>query len=80
MIVETEAYRAPEDKACHAYKGKTERTKWFWEDGGSVYVYSIYGQNMCFNVVAGLKGIPWATLVRAVAPIGTENDVANLVA
>ena len=43
MIVETEAYRAPEDKACHAYKGKTDRTKWFWEDGGSVYVYSIYG-------------------------------------
>ena len=58
MIVETEAYRAPEDKACHAYKGKTERTKWFWEDGGSVYVYSIYGQNMCFNVVAEKKGVP----------------------
>ena len=31
MIVETEAYKAPEDKACHAYNNKkTERTKYFW--------------------------------------------------
>ena len=34
---------------------------------------------MCFNVVAGQKGVPWATLVRAVAPVGTEKDVANMV-
>lgn len=30
-IVETEAYKAPADKACHAYNNKkTERTKYFW--------------------------------------------------
>ena len=34
---------------------------------------------MCFNVVAGTKGIPWATLIRAIAPVGTEKDVANMV-
>lgn len=32
-IVETEAYQAPEDKACHAYKGKTNKTKYFWSIG-----------------------------------------------
>ena len=31
VIVETEAYKAPADKACHAYNNKrTERTKYFW--------------------------------------------------
>lgn len=31
MIVETEAYKAPEDKACHAYNNKkTDKTKYFW--------------------------------------------------
>ena len=52
-IVETEAYLAPEDKACHAYGNKkTERTKPFYLIGGSVYVYSIYGMHRCFNIVA----------------------------
>jgi DNA-3-methyladenine glycosylase len=31
IIVETEAYKGPEDKACHAYNNKkTPRTKFFW--------------------------------------------------
>jgi len=31
MIVETEAYKAPLDKACHAFNNKkTDKTKWFW--------------------------------------------------
>ena len=34
-IVETEAYKAPEDKACHAYNNKmTFRTKTMFENGG----------------------------------------------
>ncbi len=42
-IVETEAYKAPLDKACHAYNNKkTEKTKWFWQDGGHLYIYSIH--------------------------------------
>lgn len=70
MIVETEAYKAPLDKACHAYNNKkTERTKNFWLEGGHVYMYSIYGNNFCFNVVAGKEGEPEAVLVRAVEPI-----------
>ena len=46
MIVETEAYKAPLDKACHAYNNKkTDRTKYFWLPGGHVYMFSIYGAN-----------------------------------
>lgn len=70
MIVETEAYKAPLDKGCHAYNGKkTDRTQNFWLDGGHVYMYSIYGANYCFNVVAAKEGEPEAVLVRAVEPI-----------
>ena len=54
VIVETEAYKAPYDKACHAYNNKkTERTKYFWLDGGHLYLYTIYmPTNVCLNVVA----------------------------
>ena len=60
VIVETEAYKAPLDKACHAYNNKkTERTKYFWLDGGHLYLYTIYmPTNVCLNVVAYLEGHP----------------------
>jgi len=32
-ITETEAYYGENDTACHAHKGKTERTKIMYEDG-----------------------------------------------
>ena len=70
MIVETEAYKAPEDKACHAYNNKkTDRTKYFWTDGGHLYIFSIYGPNNCMNIVAADKNQPEAVLLRAVEPI-----------
>lgn len=70
MIVETEAYKAPDDKACHAYNNKkTERTKYFWTDGGHLYIFSIYGSNNCMNIVAADKTQPEAVLLRAVEPI-----------
>lgn len=70
MIVETEAYKAPDDKGCHAYNNKkTERTKNFWTDGGHIYMYSIYGPNNCMNVVAADKTKPEAVLIRAIEPL-----------
>ena len=34
---------------------KTDRTKYFWLDGGHLYVYTIYmPTNICINIVAGL--------------------------
>ena len=70
IIVETEAYRAPDDKACHAYLNKfTERTKIMFETGGVAYVYLCYGIHHLFNVVTGEKGNAHAILVRAIEPL-----------
>lgn len=73
-IVETEAYRGPEDKGCHAYNNKrTERTKPIFEEGGITYVYLIYGMYSCLNIVAERKGIPHAVLIRGVEPVNEES-------
>ncbi|CAD8111448.1 unnamed protein product [Paramecium sonneborni] len=73
IIVETEAYKAPDDKASHAYNNKkTERTKYFWQDGGHLYVYSIYGNNYCLNITAASKDDPEAVLIRAIQPLSFD--------
>jgi DNA-3-methyladenine glycosylase len=63
-ITETEAYRGEEDLACHASKGRTERTKALYEEGGIIYVYLIYGMHWMLNVVAGRKDFPSGVLIR----------------
>ncbi|MGL4345120.1 MAG: DNA-3-methyladenine glycosylase [Cellulosilyticaceae bacterium] len=69
-IVETEAYMAPEDKACHAYGNKvTPRTKTMFLEGGVAYIYLIYGMYNCLNIVSNEKGIAHAVLIRAVEPL-----------
>lgn len=75
MIVETEAYRAPDDKGCHAYQNKlTERTSTMFELGGTSYVYICYGIHDLFNVITGPKGDAHAVLIRAIQPvIGVEH-------
>jgi len=74
IIVETEAYRAPDDKACHAYQNRlTPRTKTMFEVGGCAYIYLCYGIHHLFNVVTAPKGIAHAVLIRAIHPtIGTD--------
>ncbi|HKV35631.1 MAG TPA: DNA-3-methyladenine glycosylase [Pyrinomonadaceae bacterium] len=70
MIVETEAYRGPEDRASHAFGGRrTKRTETMYHDGGVAYVYFVYGMYYQFNVVCNLADIPHAILVRAVEPV-----------
>lgn len=69
IIVETEAYRAPEDMASHAYDNKvTPRTKPFFEKGGIGYVYLIYGTYKLFNLISNVEGIPHAILIRGIEP------------
>ena len=77
MIVETEAYRAPDDKGCHAYQNKlTTRTSTMFEVGGTSYVYICYGIHDLFNVVTGPKGIAHAVLIRAIEPVdGVEHMI-----
>lgn len=70
IIVETEAYRGPDDKACHAHMNRfTKRTQIMFEEGGAAYIYLCYGIHHLFNVVTAKKGMPHAVLVRAVKPI-----------
>lgn len=69
-IVETEAYVGPEDKACHAYNNRrTNRTEVMFHEGGSAYIYLIYGMYYCLNIVANVRDKPEAVLIRAVEPI-----------
>lgn len=69
IIVETEAYVAPEDKASHAFGNRrTKRTETMFARGGTAYVYFIYGMHFQFNVVTNVEEIPHAILVRAVEP------------
>ena len=69
LITETEAYRGGDDKACHANKGLTPRTKVMFEEGGLVYVYLIYGMYWLLNFVTGPPGDSSAVLIRGVQEI-----------
>ena len=69
-IVETEAYRGPDDKACHAYNNRrTKRTATMYEPGGIAYVYLCYGIHHLFNVVTGKTDRAHAVLIRAIEPV-----------
>lgn len=68
-IVETEAYRGPDDKACHAWMNRrTNRTEIMFAEGGHAYVYLCYGIHHLFNIVTGKKDMPHAVLIRAIEP------------
>jgi len=70
LIVETEAYRGPEDRASHAFGGRrTQRTETMYGTGGTAYVYFIYGMYNQFNVVTNVADTPHAVLVRALEPV-----------
>jgi DNA-3-methyladenine glycosylase len=76
VIVETEAYIGKEDKACHAFKGKTKRNEVMWGKPGLVYVYLVYGIYYMLNIVTEQQGIPAAVLIRSLKPVeGIKGEV-----
>lgn len=75
-IVEAEAYGGPQDRASHAWRGKTPRNESMFGPGGTAYVYLCYGIHRMFNVVTAPKDIPAAVLIRGVEPLeGMEQMV-----
>ncbi len=78
-IVETEAYRGPEDQAAHSSGGRrTARNEVMYGQKGYAYVYFIYGLYYCFNLTAGIEpGKPEAVLLRALEPTEGEDIMAK---
>ena len=69
IIVETEAYGSTNDPASHAFKRKTSRNEIMFGTPGKVYVYFIYGNHYCFNIVAkNDDSVAGAILVRSIQP------------
>lgn len=64
-ISETESYCGEADTACHAHKGRTQRTEVMYMEAGTIYVYLCYGIHWLLNIVTGEKDEPEAVLIRA---------------
>ncbi len=73
IITETEAYRASDDPASHAFGGATDRNAAMFGTVGAAYVYMAYGMHHCVNAVARRRGAEaGAVLIRAVRPLAGE--------
>ena len=78
LIVETEVYVGPEDRASHAWNARrTARTEVLFGPRGYSYVFQIYGAHYCFNIVVGAGRVPAAVLIRALRPTFGLEIMAN---
>jgi DNA-3-methyladenine glycosylase len=67
MITEVEAYKGPRDLAAHSAKGRrTARVEPLYGDGGTVYVYFIYGIHWMLNFATAGRDVGEGVLIRGV--------------
>ena len=69
-IVETEAYAADGDPACHTYFRPSARRFIEGHQAGTAYVYLNYGVHWLFNILVKGPGGAGFVLIRALEPIG----------
>lgn len=68
FIVETEAYKGPEDRAAHSYgKRRTKRTEIMFHEPGIAYTHLMH-THCLVNVVSGEREKPESVLIRALEP------------
>jgi len=79
-VNEAEAYDGPQDKACHAHKGKTPRNAVMFGLGGVWYVYLCYGMHWMLNVVTGPQDYPAAVLLRGAGEIAGPGRLTKALA
>lgn len=78
IIVETEAYVGPADRASHAYGGKvTPRNRVEYLSGGRVYIYLVYGMYWQLNITTAGRGEPECILIRALDVSGRDPALAR---
>jgi len=80
QIMETEAYDGPDDKACHAHRGRTPRTEVMFGEAGRFYVYLCYGIHWLLNIVTGPREYPAAVLIRAAGELHGPGRVTKALA
>ncbi len=69
MIVETEAYIGPGDRAAHSFQNRrTKRTEIMFHKAGYIYTYQMHTHTL-INIVSGEIDRPEAVLIRALEPI-----------
>ena len=67
MITEVEAYKGPKDRAAHTFGGRrTARVEPLYADGGTAYVYLVYGIHWLLNFSTAGAGNPEGVLIRGV--------------
>jgi DNA-3-methyladenine glycosylase len=80
MITEVEAYKGPQDRAAHSFGGRrTTRIEPLYGEGGTVYVYLIYGIHWMLNFSTGGREKPEGVLIRGILadPTGAPRYLAG---